>query len=264
MSTVKQSFVWDPFARTGVEPERLVRGAVEMGYQGVELVPQEYWPLVKDHGLAIISAAGHPLAPEGLNRRENLPLIEKEILQKFELAVKWGIPYLLCFSGNRYGVDDTTAAEITAENLRHLADLAQDTDIVLLMELLNSKVADRDYQADKSAWGIRVCKMVDSPHVKLLYDIYHMQIMEGDLISTIRTGYECFGHYHTAGNPGRSDLDHEQELYYPAIVRAILDTDYKGYIGHEFFPKGDAVEALKAAFDICNVGFDRMERKSGS
>ncbi len=253
MSRVKQSFVWDPFARTGIEPDRLVRAAVEIGYQGVELVPQEYWQLVKDHGLALVSAVGHPLAPEGLNRPENLVSLEKEIRHNFELAAQWGISLLLCFSGCRYGVDDLTAAEITAENLRHLAPLAEDAGVTLVLELLNSKVKGRDYQADKSAWGIKVCEMVASPRVRLLYDIYHMQMMEGDIISTIRQSYLFFGHYHTAGNPGRNDLDEAQELYYPAIVRAILDTGYEGYIGHEFFPKGDPVTALKAAFDVCNV-----------
>lgn len=254
MSGIKQSFVWDPFARTGIEPETLIRAAVEVGYHGVELVPREYWPLVKAHGLTLVSAVAHPLAPEGLNRRENLPALEKEIQQNLELASQWGIPYLLCFSGNRYGVDEATAAEITAENLRYLAPLAEDAGITLVLELLNSKVKDRDYQADHSAWGIKVCEMVDSPHVRLLYDIFHVQIMEGDIISTIRQSYPFFGHYHTAGNPGRNDLDETQELYYPAIIRAILDTGYQGYIGHEFFPKGEPVAALKAAFEVCNLG----------
>jgi hydroxypyruvate isomerase len=250
---VRQSFVWDPFARTGVEPERLLRAAAEIGYHGVELAPQEYWPLVKDYGLTLVSAAGHPLAPEGLNRRENFAALEQEISQNLELAVQWGIPLLLCFSGNRYGLDEGAAADITAENLRRLAPLAEDAGVTLALELLNSKVKGRDYQADKSAWGVKVCQMVDSPRVRLLYDIYHMQIMEGDIISTIRQSYPFFGHYHTAGNPGRSDLDDSQELYYPAIIRAIRDTGYQGCIGHEFFPKGDPIAALKAAFEVCSV-----------
>jgi hydroxypyruvate isomerase len=253
MSRVKQSFVWDPFARTGVEPEALVHAAVELGYYGVELVPQEHWPLVKDHGLAIVSAGGHPLSPEGLNRRENLPVIEQDIRYNLELAAQWEIPFLLCFSGNRYGADEIIAAETTAENLRHLAPLAEEAGVTLVMELLNSKVKGRDYQADKSTWAIRVCEMVNSPHVRLLYDIYHMQIMEGDIIATIRAGHPFFGHYHTAGCPGRNDLDDTQELYYPAIIRAILDTGYEGCIGHEFFPKGDPIAALETAFEVCDI-----------
>src|SRR5207249_214568 len=129
----------------------------------------------------------------------------------------------------------------------YLANIVQDAGVRLLMELLNSKVKDRDYQADHTAWAVKVCQMVDSPHVKLLYDIYHMQIMEGDIITTIREHHSHFGHYHTAGNPGRHDLDADQELNYPAIIRAILATGYQGYVGHEFFPKGDAVAALRAA-----------------
>jgi len=253
MSGIRQSFVWDPFARTGIEPEMLVRAAAEIGYAGVELVPQPYWRLIKDHGLAIVSTVGHPLAPEGLNRRENLASIEKEIRINLALAAEWGVPYVLCFSGNRYGMDEVTAAEITAENLHHLIPLAENAGITLVLELLNSKVKGRDYQADKSAWGIKVCEMVNSLRVRLLYDIYHMQIMEGDIISTIRRDHAFFAHYHTAGNPGRSDLDDTQELYYPAIVRAILETGDQGYIGHEFFPKADPITALTAAFQVCNV-----------
>ena len=250
---IKQSFSWDGFARTGIDPEALARAAAEIGYAGVDLVSQEHWSLVRDFGLRIVCIPGHPLVPEGLNRRENLPTIEAQIRHNLELATQWDIPYLLCFSGNRTGNDEVTAAEITAENLRHLAKFAEDSGVTLLLELLNSKVAGRDYQADRSAWGIDVCQRVNSPHVKLLYDIYHMQIMEGDIINTIRQWHSFFGHYHTAGNPGRGDLDDQQELYYPAIVRAIVETGYDGYIGHEFFPKGDPVAALKAAFEVCSI-----------
>lgn len=255
MTALKQSFSWDGFIRDqSTTPHELVIGAAKIGYQGVDLVDQQYWPLIKDHGMAVVSMTGHALAPDGLNRRENLPSIERDIRKNLEQAVRWNIPYLLCFSGNRInGVDDTTATQITAENLHHLAQFFVGTDVTLVMELLNSKVANRNYQADKSAWAIDVCRRVNSPHIKLLYDIYHMQIMEGDIIATIRREHTTFAHYHTAGVPGRNDLDETQELYYPAVVRAIRDTGHTGYIAHEFFPKGNPLDALREAFNLCNV-----------
>ncbi|MEZ4668116.1 MAG: TIM barrel protein [Anaerolineae bacterium] len=250
---IKQSFSWDGFARTGVEPRRLIRAAADIGYAGIDLVPQDFWQPTKDAGLKIVCIVGHPLSPAGLNKREHLPAIEASIRANLELAARWEIPHLICFSGNRYGLDETAAAEITAEHLRRLGALAGSYGVTLILELLNSKVKDRDYQADHTAWAAQVCRMVDLPHVKLLYDIYHMQIMEGDIINTVRQNHAHIAHYHTAGNPGRADLDEAQELNYPAIVRAIKETGYDGFIGHEFFPKGDAVAALKAAFEVCNV-----------
>ena len=169
------------------------------------------------------------------------------------MAAQWNIPNLICFSGNRGGLDDATGAEITAENLRAVAKMAEDAGVTLVLELLNSKVDHPDYQCDKTAWGVQVCRMVDSPRVRLLYDIYHMQIMEGDIIRTIRENHANFGHYHTAGNPGRNEIDASQELNYPAIVRAIAETGYTGYVAQEFIPTGDPVVALQAAFDLCSV-----------
>jgi hydroxypyruvate isomerase len=234
-------------------PEALIRVSADIGYEAIELVGQEYWPLIKDHGLKIASANGHRSIEDGLNRRENRQRIADEIRANLELAVKWGIPNLICFSGSRKGLDDPIGAEITAENLRAVAPMAEDAGVNLVLELLNSKVDHLDYQCDKTAWGVKVIEMVDSPRVKLLYDIYHMQIMEGDVIRTIQGNHTHFAHYHTAGNPGRNDLDDTQELYYPPIMRAILKTGYSGYVGQEFIPKADSVAALKAAYDLCNV-----------
>jgi hydroxypyruvate isomerase len=160
---------------------------------------------------------------------------------------------VIVFSGNRDGLDDKTGAEITAQGLKRLARTAQDEGVTLILELLNSKVDHPDYQADKTIWGVQVCQMVDSPAVKLLYDIYHMQVMEGDIIRTIREHHAYFGHYHTAGNPGRQELDERQELQYKPIIQAIAATGYKGYLGHEFIPTGDPEVALRQAFEICNI-----------
>ncbi len=251
MSRLKQSVSWWCYVPYKLTPEALVRAAADIGYEGVELVGPEYWQLVKDHGLRIISVDGHQSIADGLNRRENRARIEKELRARIEQAVKWGIPYLICFSGSRAGLDDDTGAEITAENLRHMATMAEDAGVTLVLELLNSKIDHKDYQCDKTAWGVRVCEMVDSPRVRLLYDIYHMQIMEGDIIRTIQEHHACIGHYHTGGNPGRHEIDETQELNYKPIVRAILDTGYEGYIGQEFVPKGDPIKALQAAYTIC-------------
>jgi hydroxypyruvate isomerase len=253
MRHIKQSAAWWCFVRGEMTPERFVRAAAEIGYEGVEIVDPAYWQLVKDHGLAIASVVGHASLVDGLNRRENHGRIAEELRANLEQAARWAIPNLICFSGNRSGLDDAAGAEITAEGLRAVAQAAEDAGVNLVLELLNSKVDHKDYQCDRTAWGLRVCQMVESPRVKLLYDIYHMQIMEGDIIRTIRDNHTYFGHYHTAGNPGRNDLDEDQELNYPAIMRAILATGYDGYVGQEFIPKGDPVVALRDAFERCNV-----------
>jgi hydroxypyruvate isomerase len=249
---MKQCVSWWCFDM--MQPAALVRTAAEIGYAGIELVKPEFWPLVKDHGLEIASISGHGSIVAGLNRRENWAGIEKEIAANLEQAVKWGIPNLICFSGDRAGLDDDTGAKVTAEGLRKLAPLAEQAGVTLVLELLNSKVDHPDYQCDKTPWGVRVIELVNSPRVKLLYDIYHMQIMEGDVIRTIQQDHRHFAHYHTAGVPGRHEIDETQELYYPAIVRAIQATGYTGFLGQEFIPVGDPAAGLKRAFELCQVG----------
>ncbi len=253
MGRIKQSVSWWCFARGDMTSERLMKAAKGIGYEAVELVGQEHWQLARDNGLAIAAAGGHRSISDGLNRTENHDRIEREIKENLELAVQWGIPNLICLSGNRSGLDDETGARNTAEALRRVAGAAEQAGVNLVMELLNSKVDHADYQCDRTCWGVKVCDMVGSPRVKLLYDIYHMQIMEGDVIRTIREYHPYFRHYHTAGNPGRNDMDEGQELYYPAIMRAILATGYDGFVGHEFIPKGDPIAALRQAYELCNV-----------
>jgi hydroxypyruvate isomerase len=253
MENVRQSVLWWCFVPNLLTPESLLKSTAEIGYEAVELVEPEYWQLVKDHGLKIASMKGHESIPDGLNRRENQARIERELRVSIALAAQWNVPNVICFSGSRNGIHDEIGAEITAENLIHIASAAESAGVTLVLELLNSKVDHPDYQCDKTAWGIKVCQMVDSPNVKLLYDIYHMQIMEGDVIRTIRDNAQWFAHYHTAGNPGRHEIDDSQELNYPAIVRAIVETGYTGYIGQEFVPAGDPVQSLKTAYELCNV-----------
>jgi hydroxypyruvate isomerase len=253
MGEIKQSVAWWCFVRGEMTPAKLVRAAAEIGYAGVEIVPPEFWPLVREHSLTIAAIVAHHSIAEGLNRREHHDRIERELLANIRLAEEWRIPNLICFSGNRAGMDDAAGAEATAMGLRRVAQAAEDTGVNLVLELLNSKVNHADYQCDKTAWGVEVCRMVGSPRVKLLYDIYHMQVMEGDIIRTIRDSHAFFGHYHTAGNPGRNEIDDTQELNYPAIVRAIAATGYDGFLGQEFIPNGDPVTSLKDAFDRCNL-----------
>ncbi len=251
MAAIKQSVSAWCFADI-MTPEVLADTLVDIGYAGVDLVDQEHWPLFKEHGLAIAAVNGHRSIEEGLNRRENHDRIEREITANLDLAARWGIPNLIVFSGNRRWLDDDAGAEITAEGLHRVAEAAEDAGVTLVLELLNSKVDHPDYQADRTDWGVRVCELVGSPRVKLLYDIYHMQIMEGDIIRTIRDNAAYIGHYHTAGNPGRHEIGVMQELYYPAIMRAIRDTGYDGYVGQEFVPAGDPAAALREAFEVCN------------
>jgi hydroxypyruvate isomerase len=252
MSGIKQAVSWWCFDGK-LTPEELVRACADIGYAALELVKQPHWALVKDHGLGIATIRGHEALTDGLNRRENHARIENEIQANLELAVKWGIPNLVCFSGNRNGLDDETGAAITAEGLQKLAHHAESAGVNLVLELLNSKVDHPDYQCDHTTWGVNVIQQVNSPRVKLLYDIYHMQIMEGDVIRTIRDNHQHFAHYHTAGVPGRNEIDEIQELYYPAIARAILESGYDGYLGQEFIPLGDPVAGLRQAFESCNV-----------
>ncbi len=245
MDTPQQSVAWWPFVPQYLAPETFVRALAELGYNGVDLAPSEYWPLVREHGLRISAVGGHQSLTLGLNRRDQHERIEQEIRANLALAQQWDIPNLICFSGNRGGISDEAGAEATAEGLRRVARAAEEAGVTLILELLNSKVDHADYQADHTAWGVQVCDMVGSPRVKLLYDIYHMQIMEGDLIRTIQAAAPQIAHYHTAGNPGRHQLDETQEIYYPPIFRAIQASGYTGYICHEFVPSGDPMSALR-------------------
>ena len=251
---INQSVSWWCFSNRGVTDEALLKQAKEIGYAAVELIGEDLFDAVVGNGLVIASHGGHQSIENGMNDLGEHDRIIGEIDKNLAVAVKYKIPNLIVFSGNRReGLTEDQGAENTAACLKRAAKSAEDAGINLVIELLNSKVDHKGYQCDRSDWGIQVCKMVDSPRVKLLYDIYHMQIMEGDLIRTIRDHHAYFAHYHTAGNPGRNDMDGTQEITYPPIMRAILETGYTGYVGHEFVPKGEPVAALKAAYDLCNV-----------
>ncbi len=251
--TFKQSVSWWCYEGTGLAPQVLMQHIAEIGYTGVELLPPEYFQLAREYGLEIVAVNGQARIEVGLNKRENFAAIETAVRKNLVLAQEWHIPNLIVFSGNREGQDDDAGQRATIEHLQRLAPLAEVAGVTLILELLNSKVDHPDYMCDRTAWGTAVCQAVNSPHVKLLYDIYHMQVMEGDIIQTIRDTHPFIGHYHTAGVPGRAEIDTTQELNYPSIMQAIAETGYTGYVGQEFVPQGDPIAALQEAYQLCSV-----------
>jgi hydroxypyruvate isomerase len=255
MNAPLQSFAWWCFANRGIAPEVLFSEAAKIGYHGVDLLDEALWPLARHHGLSPACIAGHGTLTNGLNRRENASRIEAELRANITKTSANDIPVLVCFSGNRGGLSDAEGLAAAAEILAHVAPAAEAAGVTLAVELLNSRVDHPDYQADHTAWGVALCEKVNSPAVKLLYDIYHMQIMEGDVIRTIERHHRHFAHYHTAGNPGRGDLDDAQELNYPAIFAAIRRTGFTGCIGHEFRPAGDPLAALANAHALTLAAF---------
>ena len=249
MTGPKTSLTWWSFAGRGAAADELIRAVATMGYDGIELAEEDHWPAIAEAGLAVASHRGHGTIEDGLNRRENHDRIEREVLANLELAQQWRIPTLICFSGNRDGLSDAEGIENTALGLSRVARAAEDAGVTLALELLNSRVDHPGDQCDRTAWGLAVVERVASPRVKLLYDVYHMQVMEGNVIHTIRHHHAAFGHYHVAGNPGRHEPDRSQELWYPAIYRTIAATGFDGYVGMEFIPRGDPIASLRAALD---------------
>jgi hydroxypyruvate isomerase len=233
--------------------DKLARAAKAIGYQSIELLssPKDI-KLVKEAGLTCAMLGGASIT-SGLNRTENHARIEKQLRDGIDLAVAEGLPNVICMSGNRDGLDDEKGLANCAVGLKRVVGYAEEKKITLCMEGLNSKVNHKGYMYDRTKWGVDLCKKVGSPRFKLLYDIYHMQIMEGDIIRTLRDCKDYIAHYHTGGNPGRNEIDETQELNYPAIVKAIVATGYAGYLGQEFIPKRDPLTSLAQGFRICDV-----------
>ena len=255
MTRIKQSIVLGRFTRnTGYEPGQVLAEAKAIGVEGVELVRPEMWAAAKAAGLRIVGIGGHGNFTDGLNRKENHSRIEEELKKNIEIAASNDIRNLICLSGIRAGLSDERGTENTAEGLLRVVRMAEGAGVVLMIELCNSKVDHPDYQADHTMWGVEVCKRVNSPYCKLLYDIYHMQIMEGDIIRTITQNIEHIGHFHVAGNPGRNNVDDTQELNYVGIMKAIAATGFDGYVGHEYTPVGDAVQVLRQTYSMLDVG----------
>lgn len=250
----EQSVSWWCYSMLGVDPVDLLQTARSIGYTGMELVPVEQFALVRDQGMKIAAHQLHVPLTQGISHSKYWDDIKRQSEESLKLAVEWDIPMLIAFSGNREGLDDARGAENAIKHLEPLARAAESAGILLILELLNSKVNHPDYQCDRTDWGVQVVSAVDSPNARLLYDIYHMQVMEGDVIQTIRDNHQWFGHYHTAGVPGRNEIDDTQELNYPAICRAIAETGFSGYVGQEFVPLGDWKAGLRQAYEACHVG----------
>lgn len=235
--------------------DELAIACKEMGISGIDLLKAEEWKTVMDVGLTCSMATPEGSSIEnGLNDLNNHEKLTKNYIEAIEKAADAGIEKVIVFSGNRRDISDQQGLENCAVGLKKALKVAESKNVLLVMELLNSKVNHPDYQCDHTDWGVKLAQKVGSPNFKLLYDIYHMQIMEGDVIRTIRDNHEYIAHYHTGGVPGRNEIDESQELYYPAIMQAILDTGYKGYVAQEFIPiKDDKLASLKAGVMICDV-----------
>lgn len=238
--------------------DELCLAVKKLNFSAIDLVGPKDWGILKKHGVTSSMCNGAEISlTEGFNDKQYHSVLLKNYAEHIELVSKAGYKNLICFSGNRKGKDDETGLKNCVEGLKPLMSLAEKNGVVIQMELLNSKVDHKDYMCDKTAWGVELCKRIGSPNFKLLYDIYHMQIDEGDVIRTIRDNHQYIGHYHTAGVPGRHEIDHTQELYYPAIMKAIAATGFKGYVAQEFIPsskdKKTQLAALKHAVSICNV-----------
>lgn len=233
--------------------EELANEVVKMGIKSIEIVGPESFPVLKEYGLSCAMANGPAGINENINRVErHAELVPANKVRIGEVADA-GFQNMIIFSGNRDGQDDEEGLENCATALKQMVGDAEKRGVVICMELLNSKVNHKDYQCDNVAWGVKLVDMVGSDNFKLLYDIYHMQIMEGDIIRTIREYKDYFGHYHTGGNPGRNEIDETQELYYPAIMQAIVDTGYTGFVAQEFIPLRDPMTSLRQGIYICDV-----------
>ena len=247
-----------------VSLEELCQAGKAMGLSSIELLKTSDFAALKNHGLSCAMTSVQSVkGPDGkdlgginraFNRKEHHDLLVEMYEPQISAVAEAGFKNLICFSGNRDGLDDETGLKNCAEGLKRLMASCEKKGVILCMELLNSRVNHPDYMCDKSAWGIELCKQVGSANFKLLYDIYHMQIMEGDVIATIQKNHPYFGHYHTGGVPGRHEIDDTQELNYAAIMRAIVATGYAGHVAQEFIPaKPEPLTSLKQAVDLCDV-----------
>ena len=235
--------------------EDLCKAANKIGLSSIELTGPEEWPILKKYGLTSAMPWG---AGKGINQGFNDLKYHDELVKSYEEIIPKvaaaGLNQIICFSGNRNGIDDYQGIKNCAIGLKRLMSIAEKHKVTMVMELLNSKVNHKDYQCDHTNWGAALCDAVGSDRFKLLYDIYHMQIMEGDVIATIKEYNKYISHYHTGGVPGRNEIDETQELNYPAIMKAIVDTGFKGYVAQEFIPKRpDKIASLKQGVQICDI-----------
>lgn len=235
--------------------DELCEAVKDIGIPSVELTTPDEWPVLHQHGLSCALGTHDQVSlTEGFNQPRLHSALQSTYLRLIDQAAEAGVPTIIVFSGNRYGLGGEAGLENCAKGLDRVVRHAQKREVQVVMELFNSKVDHPDYQCDNTAWGTALVDKIGSPHFKLLYDIYHMQIMEGNIIDTIRKYADYFGHYHTAGVPGRHEINDTQELYYPAIMRAIVATGFEGYVAQEFIPTAsDPLAALRESVRICDV-----------
>ena len=250
---IKQSICGGCLRKAKMSPEDRAALTVRMGLKGWDLVGRGDWDLLKKNGLVATMVSGAGSIKQGLNDKSMHGKFLDDFKTNIKAAAEYKWPSVICMAGDRKGIGDDEGMDNCHTILKEAVKIAEDAGVTICMELLNSRVNHPGYMCDKSAWGFELCKRVNSPRFKMLYDIYHMQIMEGDLIATIRKNIQYIGHFHTAGVPGRHELDENQEIYYPAVMRAIAETDYDGYVAHEYSPLRDPVESLVQAIEACDV-----------
>ncbi len=251
---LKQGVTGGVFRNSGLSFEQQCKAAADMGFTGFDLRGPADFATIKKYGLipTMVPGGGGTL-PDALAKKANHDRIEKDMRAMIDVCAKEGCPNLITFSGNRKGMPDAEGMDNCVEFLNKVKAQAEDKGVTICMELLNSRVDHKDYMCDKSAWGVEMCKRVGSPRVKLLFDIYHMQIMEGDLMRSIKTNLQHFGHFHTAGNPGRNELDENQEINYRPIAILLAEMGYTGWVSHEYGPKKNWRDSLQQAYSIFTV-----------
>ena len=233
--------------------DTLCKDVSAMGFKAIDLLSENEWATLKPYGLTCAVSNGPSTIPIGFNRLDQHDRLVAESERLLPLVAAAGIPQMIVFSGNRAGMSDAEGLANCAVGLKRIMPAAERAGVTVIMELLNSKVDHHDYMCDHTAWGVELVKRVGSPRFKLLYDVYHMQIMEGDVIRTIRDNFAYINHYHTGGVPGRHEIDDAQELNYPRIMRALAELGFTGYVAQEFIPVRDPMVSLKEAYTLCNV-----------
>ncbi len=250
---LRQAVCRGVFRGSNLDLDGMAREAARLGAKGFDLIGPQDFPILRRHGLIPTMVPGGSRISDGINRKENHAEIEKRMRAAIDAAAAAGAPNVIVMSGERKGMSDEEGLDNSVLFLNKMKAVAEDKGVTLCVELLNSKVNHPDYMCDHTAWGVELCKRVNSPRVKLLYDIYHMQIMEGDIIRTIRDNIQYIAHFHTAGNPGRHQFDDTQELNYRGIARAIAELGFQGYIAHEYTPTKDPIATLDEMMSICDV-----------
>jgi len=250
---IKQSICKGCLRKMKLSREQEAAMAARMGLLGLDLVGRGDWDAVKKHGLVATMVPGAGSIKKGLNDKSVHPKFLEDFKNNIKAAAEYKWPNVICMAGDRKGISDEEGMDNCYTILKEAVKIAEDHEVTICMELLNSRVNHPGYMCDKSEWGFELCRRMDSPRFKMLYDIYHMQIMEGDLIATIRKNIKHIGHFHTAGVPGRHELDENQEIYYPAVMRTIVETGYTGYVAHEYTPLRDPMDSLIQALKVCDV-----------